>query len=160
MLFRSGNKSQGARTRALSGFKSGELRVLVATDIAARGLDIAQLPLVVNFDLPLVAADYVHRVGRTVRAGVPGRAVSLVTAEDRVLLRDIQKLLAAPLEQVLVDGFTPASGGVEPGDGPRPQRPGSNRRPGGNGPRRGFGRPGQPRGPRGSRAPRQSRSRA
>ena len=74
-----GNKSQGARTRALGDFKAGRVNVLVATDIAARGLDIAQLPLVVNFDLPLVAEDYIHRVGRTGRAGLAGRAVSLVS---------------------------------------------------------------------------------
>ncbi|MFN8065695.1 MAG: DEAD/DEAH box helicase [Vicinamibacterales bacterium] len=95
-----GNKSQNARTRALDDFKAGRVRVLVATDIAARGLDIAHLPLVVNFDLPLVAADYVHRVGRTGRAGQQGHAVSLVCADDTALLRDIQKLVAAPLERV------------------------------------------------------------
>ena len=100
-----GNKSQGARNRALGDFKAGRVTVLVATDIAARGLDIAQLPLVVNYDLPLVAADYIHRVGRTGRAGLAGRAVSLVSAEDRNLLRDIQQLLPAPLEQVAVAGF-------------------------------------------------------
>jgi ATP-dependent RNA helicase RhlE len=97
-----GNKSQNARTRALGDFKAGRVNVLVATDIAARGLDIAQLPLVVNYDLPLVADDYVHRVGRTGRAGREGRAVSLVTAADRGLLRAIQRLLPAPLEEVVV----------------------------------------------------------
>jgi ATP-dependent RNA helicase RhlE len=95
-----GNKSQNARTRALDDFKSGRLRVLVATDIAARGLDIAHLPLVVNFDLPLVAEDYVHRVGRTGRAGHTGRAVSLASASDAGILREIQRLVAAPLERV------------------------------------------------------------
>jgi len=95
-----GNKSQGARNRALGDFKAGRVNVLVATDLAARGLDIAQLPLVVNFDLPLVADDYVHRVGRTGRAGREGRAVSLVTDADRGLLRAIQRLLPAPLEEV------------------------------------------------------------
>ena len=95
-----GNKSQGARTRALGDFKAGRVNVLVATDIAARGLDIAQLPLVINYDLPLVAEDYVHRVGRTGRAGRAGRAVSLVTAGDRSLLPAIQRLLPAPLEEV------------------------------------------------------------
>ena len=100
-----GNKSQGARTRALGDFKAGRVMVLVATDIAARGLDIAQLPLVVNYDLPLVAEDYIHRVGRTGRAGLAGRAISLVTAADRQILRDIQRLLPAPLEQVVVEGF-------------------------------------------------------
>ena len=95
-----GNKSQGARNRALGDFKAGRVRVLVATDIAARGLDIAQLPLVVNFDLPLVAEDYMHRVGRTGRAGQHGRAVSLVSAaESRAAARD-PALLPAPLERV------------------------------------------------------------
>ena len=100
-----GNKSQGARTRALGDFKAGRVNVLVATDIAARGLDIAQLPLVINYDLPLVAEDYVHRVGRTGRAGRSGRAVSLVSPSDSRLLRDIQRLLPAPLEPVTVHGF-------------------------------------------------------
>jgi ATP-dependent RNA helicase RhlE len=95
-----GEKTQSARSRALADFKTGRVRVLVATDIAARGLDIARLPLVVNFDLPLVAEDYVHRVGRTGRAGHHGRAVSLVSASDSGLLREIQRLLAAPLERV------------------------------------------------------------
>ena len=97
-----GNKSQGARTRALADFKAAACRALVATDIAARGLDIVQLPLVVNFDLPLVPQDYIHRVGRTGRAGLAGRAVSLVSGADRELLRDIQRLLPDPIEQVLV----------------------------------------------------------
>jgi ATP-dependent RNA helicase RhlE len=100
-----GNKSQGARTRALGDFKAGRVNVLVATDIAARGLDIVQLPLVINYDLPLVAEDYIHRVGRTGRAGHSGRAVSLVSSADSGLLRDIQRLLPAPLEQIAVEGF-------------------------------------------------------
>jgi ATP-dependent RNA helicase RhlE len=95
-----GNKSQGARNRALGDFKAGRVNVLVATDIAARGLDIAQLPLVVNYDLPLVATDYVHRVGRTGRAGCPGRAISLVAGGDRELLPAIQRLLPTTLEEV------------------------------------------------------------
>jgi len=103
-----GNKSQGARTRALGDFKAGRVHVLVATDIAARGLDIAQLPLVINFDLPLVAEDYIHRVGRTGRAGHSGRAVSLVSPSDSRLLRDIQRLLPAPLEQIAINGFDAA----------------------------------------------------
>jgi len=100
-----GNKSQGARTRALADFKAGRVNVLVATDLAARGLDIVQLPLVVNFDLPLVAADYIHRAGRTGRAGLAGRAVSLVSPADGALLRDIQRLVSSPIEQVIVEGF-------------------------------------------------------
>ena len=104
-----GNKGQGARSRSLVDFKSGRVSVLVATDIAARGLDIPQLPLVVNYDLPLVAEDYIHRVGRTGRAGTAGRAISLVTTADRALLHDIQKLLSAPLEQVAVAGFETSS---------------------------------------------------
>ncbi|MES9992631.1 MAG: DEAD/DEAH box helicase, partial [Candidatus Thiodiazotropha sp.] len=87
-----GNKSQGARTRALAGFKSGEIRVLVATDIAARGLDIDQLPHVVNYELPNVPEDYVHRIGRTGRAGNEGEAISLVCVDEHKLLRDIERL--------------------------------------------------------------------
>jgi ATP-dependent RNA helicase RhlE len=115
-----GNKSQGARTRALGDFKAGRVNVLVATDIAARGLDIVQLPLVINYDLPLVAEDYIHRVGRTGRAGRSGRAVSLVSASDSRLLRDIQRLLPAPLEQVVVEGFVATH--AEPSV-PRPASP-------------------------------------
>jgi ATP-dependent RNA helicase RhlE len=95
-----GNKSQSQRNRALNDFKSGRVAVLVATDIAARGLDIPQLPLVVNYDLPLVAEDYVHRVGRTGRAGRSGRAVSFVSSAERALLPSIQRLLRTPLEEV------------------------------------------------------------
>ena len=105
-----GNKSQSARNRALSDFKTGRVRVLVATDIAARGLDIARLPLVVNFDLPLVAEDYVHRVGRTDRAGVEGRAVSLVSRAGMDLLRGIQRLLTSPLEHVQIEAFAATAG--------------------------------------------------
>jgi ATP-dependent RNA helicase RhlE len=96
-----GNKSQGARTRALGDFKAGRVNVLVATDIAARGLDILHLPLVINYDLPLAAEDYVHRVGRTGRAGRTGCAVSLVTRADRSLLPAIQRLLPAPMEEIV-----------------------------------------------------------
>jgi ATP-dependent RNA helicase RhlE len=92
-----GNKSQAARTRALSDFKQGRVRVLVATDIAARGLDIVELPHVVNFELPHVPEDYVHRVGRTGRAGSRGRAVSLVSRDERHQLRAIEKLLGRPI---------------------------------------------------------------
>lgn len=102
-----GNKSQGARTRALADFKSGQVAVLVATDIAARGLDIDQLPHVVNFDLPHVSEDYVHRIGRTGRAGASGDAVSLVCADEIDLLRSIEKLTQQALEREYVDGFEP-----------------------------------------------------
>jgi ATP-dependent RNA helicase RhlE len=108
-----GNKSQGARTKALGDFKAGRVSVLVATDIAARGLDIVQLPLVVNFDLPLVPEDYVHRAGRTGRAGQGGRAVSLVSSADRDLLHRIQRLLPAPIEHVVVEGFAVTAGSRE-----------------------------------------------
>jgi ATP-dependent RNA helicase RhlE len=116
-----GNKSQGARTRALGDFKAGRVDVLVATDIAARGLDIAQLPLVINYDLPLVAEDYIHRIGRTGRAGRSGRAVSLVSPEDSRLLRDIQRLLPSPLERIPVQGFE-ATAHAEPTT-PKPRVP-------------------------------------
>jgi len=102
-----GNKSQGARTRALAGFKSGELRVLVATDIAARGIDIHQLPHVVNLDLPNQAEDYVHRIGRTGRAGHSGHAVSLVAAEEHELLRAIERLTGKKLPKQEIPGFEP-----------------------------------------------------
>ena len=102
-----GNKSQGARTKALSGFKAGELRVLVATDIAARGLDIAQLPHVVNMDLPHVPEDYVHRIGRTGRAGQTGHALSLVSADERELLKAIEYLIGSSLPRLVVPGFEP-----------------------------------------------------
>jgi ATP-dependent RNA helicase RhlE len=104
-----GNKSQSARTRSLQDFKFGRTRVLVATDVAARGLDIQQLPMVINFDLPMVPQDYIHRIGRTGRAGSEGQAVSLVSREEQSLLRDIEGLLRQKVEMVAVDGFeTPA----------------------------------------------------
>jgi len=102
-----GNKSQGARTKALSGFKSGKIRVLVATDIAARGLDIEQLPQVVNFDLPNVPEDYVHRIGRTGRAGASGRAFSLVSADEIKQLNDIEQVIQRHITREYVDGFEP-----------------------------------------------------
>jgi len=102
-----GNKSQPARTRALAGFKNGTVRVLVATDIAARGLDIEELPHVVNFELPNVPEDYVHRIGRTGRAGSSGEALSLVSAEERPLLAAIEKLLTRRIEKQVVEGFEP-----------------------------------------------------
>jgi ATP-dependent RNA helicase RhlE len=100
-----GNKSQGARTRALAEFKAGNTRVLVATDIAARGLDIDQLPQVVNFELPNVAEDYVHRIGRTGRAGASGAAISLVDREELKYLKDIEKLINREIPRVQVEGF-------------------------------------------------------
>ena len=176
-----GNKSQGARTRALEDFKSGRVNVLVATDIAARGLDIAQLPLVVNFDLPMVPEDYIHRAGRTGRAGLTGRAVSLVSPEDQDLLRRVQKLLPAPIEHVAVEQFEVSASSEEalPTPGRRHQgRPGQRRGQGGQShgraPGGGHGhqqhghgrgashgpRPSRPGGPKrfGSRPPRQTRN--
>jgi ATP-dependent RNA helicase RhlE len=100
-----GNKSQAARTRALADFKAGAVRVLVATDIAARGLDIDQLPHVVNYELPNVPEDYVHRIGRTGRAGNDGQAVSLVCVDERKLLVDIERLLKRDLPKVEIAGY-------------------------------------------------------
>ncbi|RDK04659.1 DEAD/DEAH box helicase [Paraburkholderia lacunae] len=102
-----GNKSQSARTRALAEFKDGTLQVLVATDIAARGIDIDQLPHVVNFDLPNVPEDYVHRIGRTGRAGATGEAISLVCVDELQLLKDIEKLIKRPVPQEVIAGFEP-----------------------------------------------------
>jgi ATP-dependent RNA helicase RhlE len=102
-----GNKSQGARTRALADFKKGGIRVLVATDIAARGLDIEQLPHVVNFELPNVAEDYIHRIGRTGRAGLDGEAISLVCVDEKKLLADIEKLQRCNIEKIILPGYEP-----------------------------------------------------
>ncbi|MBI9090549.1 MAG: DEAD/DEAH box helicase [Desulfobacterium sp.] len=102
-----GDKSQGARTKALAEFKNGTTRILVATDLAARGLDIDQLPQVVNFDLPHVPEDYVHRIGRTGRAGVQGQAISLVSADEFQQLSDIERLIKNVLTRELIDGFKP-----------------------------------------------------
>ncbi|WP_428088052.1 DEAD/DEAH box helicase [Candidatus Thioglobus sp.] len=102
-----GNKSQAARTRALADFKAGKVNVLVATDIAARGIDIVELPHVVNFDLPHVPEDYVHRIGRTGRAGSKGEAISLVSADEAGQLFDIERLTQKKLERIMVDDFTP-----------------------------------------------------
>jgi len=118
-----GNKSQGARTRALADFKRGSTQILVATDIAARGLDIDQLPQVVNFDLPNVAEDYVHRIGRTGRAGSTGQAVSLVCADEFKLLSDIERLTQKLLTRKLVDGFEPIHSLPESRLNTRPIRP-------------------------------------
>lgn len=102
-----GNKSQGARTRALADFKDGKIRVLVATDIAARGLDIDQLPHVVNYELPNVPEDYVHRIGRTGRAECSGEAISLVCVDEHKLLRDIERLLKNEIPRIAIDGYQP-----------------------------------------------------
>ena len=134
-----GNKSQGARTKALANFKDGTVRVLVATDIAARGLDIDQLPQVINFELPNVPEDYVHRIGRTGRAGSSGAAVSLVDREELKLLKDIEKLIKREIPKV------PAEGWVQPEkaepEAPRPPRQ-QQRRPQ-NGAKQSQGKPAQ-----------------
>ncbi|MBF8151350.1 DEAD/DEAH box helicase [Winogradskyella sp. F6397] len=117
-----GNKSQGARTKALAGFKNGTVRVLVATDIAARGLDIPLLPHVVNFELPNISEDYVHRIGRTGRAGAEGQAISLVSADETAYLRGIEKLIGEKIEMEIVEGFEP-----DPNASTEPIKPGQNR---------------------------------
>jgi ATP-dependent RNA helicase RhlE len=125
-----GNKSQAARTRALADFKSLKINVLVATDIAARGLDIADLPHVVNFELPNVAEDYVHRIGRTARAGASGQATSLVCIDEHSLLRDIERLLNRDIERVAQPGFEPdrsiRAEPIENGRRGRPRTPGAS----------------------------------
>ncbi len=128
-----GNKSQPQRVRALADFKAGRVTLLIATEVAARGIDIEQLPHVVNYELPMVANDYVHRIGRTGRAGVSGDAISLVCIDEAALLRDIERLLGVPIPVQVVAGFSPdrsiraepvrlrssAAGGRSPG---RPSR--------------------------------------
>jgi ATP-dependent RNA helicase RhlE len=132
-----GNKSQGARTRALAEFKSGQLQVLVATDIAARGIDIDQLPHVVNYDLPNVPEDYVHRIGRTGRAGATGEAVSLVCIDEAALLRDIERLIKHDIPKEVVAGFEP-----DPHAKPEPiQLRSPGHRPGGGGRGRSHSQP-------------------
>ncbi len=103
-----GNKSQGARTKALSGFKQNKIRVLVATDIAARGLDIPLLPHVINYELPNISEDYVHRIGRTGRAGASGEAISLVSQEEASYVKGIEKLLGFTLPKETIEGFEPS----------------------------------------------------
>ena len=121
-----GNKSQGARTKALAGFKTGKVRVLVATDIAARGLDIPLLPHVINFELPNISEDYVHRIGRTGRAGASGEALSLVSADETTFLSDIEKLIEMKLPVEIIEGFEPdPNASTQPEK--RQQRGGGNR---------------------------------
>ncbi len=133
-----GNKSQSARTRALKEFKDGKVRVLVATDIAARGIDIDRLPHVVNFELPQVPEDYVHRIGRTARAGEDGHAVSLVCVDELKLLRDIEKLLGEKIPDAVIPGYE-----VDPSIPPEPIGQGRGRGRGGNRSGGGGGRSGQ-----------------
>ena len=102
-----GNKSQAQRTNALGSFKQGKIKILVATDIAGRGIDINQLPQVVNFDLPSVPQDYIHRIGRTGRAGAEGKAISLFSIDETKQLSDIEKILKAPIEREIIAGFEP-----------------------------------------------------
>lgn len=132
-----GNKSQGARTRALSDFKKGEVRALVATDIAARGLDIEQLPQVVNFELPSVAEDYVHRIGRTGRAGAKGKAISLVCADEAKQLAGIERLIKTEIKREIIEGFEPdhrvpsAKPGAKPSSKFRNKPSGAKKKPAG-----------------------------
>jgi ATP-dependent RNA helicase RhlE len=155
-----GNKSQSARTRALADFKTGDLRVLVATDIAARGIDIDQLPHVINYELPNVPEDYVHRIGRTGRAGAEGEAISLVCVDEEGFLASIEKLIKRQIPREVVQGFAP-----DPNARPEPIQlgrrvlhggAGSGQRSGGGG-NRGGGTGGGPRGG-GQSAPRHDRS--
>ena len=137
-----GNKSQGARQRALSDFKAGRINVLVATDIAARGIDIDQLPQVINFDLPMVAEDYVHRIGRTGRNGSTGQAISLVAQDEAKYLRAIVRLLNRDMDLRDVPGFEPQTpirwGNSAPG---KAELPGGERTPRRNGPQKHARRP-------------------
>ncbi len=152
-----GNKSQGARTRALADFKSGDIRVLVATDIAARGLDIEELPHVVNYELPNVPEDYVHRIGRTGRAAATGEALSLVCVDEHKLLRDIERLLKKEIPRIAIEGYEPdpsiKAEPIQNGRGQGGGRQGGGRGQGGGGrgqsaPRRNDGEEQKPRSPR------------
>jgi ATP-dependent RNA helicase RhlE len=139
-----GNKSQGARTRALSEFKAGQLRCLVATDIAARGIDIEELPQVVNYELPNVPEDYVHRIGRTGRAGAAGAAVSLVCIDEEGFLRDIERFIKRPIPREVIAGFEPDPNAVAEPILQRGQQQRQGHRGGGRGgPPQGHARPAQ-----------------
>jgi ATP-dependent RNA helicase RhlE len=139
-----GNKSQPQRVRALNDFKAGRVTLLIATEVAARGLDIEQLPHVINYELPMVASDYVHRIGRTGRAGLQGDAISLVCVDEVPMLREIERLLKAPIPSEIVPGFEP-----DASIRPEPIRLRSGARPTGG--RAGGGRPHQGRGRRSQR---------
>jgi ATP-dependent RNA helicase RhlE len=125
-----GNKSQNARTKALADFKAGAVEVMVATDIAARGIDIDQLPHVVNYDLPNVPEDYVHRIGRTGRAGADGEAISLVCVDEHEFLRDIERLIKRSIPKEVIAGFEPDPNAVAQPvftqRGRRPAQPGAS----------------------------------
>ncbi|MEP0367215.1 MAG: DEAD/DEAH box helicase [Cyclobacteriaceae bacterium] len=133
-----GNKTQGARTRALAGFKDGSVRVLVATDIAARGLDIPLLPHVINFELPNVAEDYVHRIGRTGRAGASGEAVSFVCADEVEYLNGIEKLIELQIPSGTVEGFEPAQTINRQTRAPKPAKENNRSQSQGGRPKRNF----------------------
>ena len=151
-----GNKSQAARTRALAGFKDGKVAVLVATDIAARGIDIDQLPNVINFELPNVPEDYVHRIGRTGRAGSEGSALSLVDRSEIKFLNAIEKLIKKPIDRTTIDGWTPSMVQPDSNHSDREDRPQRNARPGASSRPDGAHRNGRPGGSpagRGSRPP-------
>ncbi|GAB3679715.1 DEAD/DEAH box helicase [Salinisphaera aquimarina] len=134
-----GNKSQNARTKALEGFKNGKIQVLVATDIAARGIDIDSLPHVVNFELPNISEDYVHRIGRTGRAGGSGEAISLVGPDERKFLKDIEKLIGQQIERMTVEGVDLRSNESDEAEDDRPPRRQGNNNGGNRAPKRGGG---------------------
>ena len=117
-----GNKSQNARTQALAGFKARKIRVLVATDIAARGIDISELPHVINYELPMVAEDYVHRIGRTGRAGCEGEALSLYCGEELKQLKAIERLLGRDIPVLQIEDYLIREDHSTPADAPKPQR--------------------------------------
>ena len=157
-----GNKSQAQRQKALDQFKSGKARILVATDVAARGLDIPNLPLVINHDLPMVAEDYIHRIGRTGRNGASGEALSLVSPEEGGLLRDIQRMLKAGIAMETVQGYEPSrpirlDASMPGGRGGNGQKPGGGQRPPRKPAHRAHGKP-QDRGAHAHAGPKQHRN--